>query len=264
MSSRRARSTPIRTRSRFSRKPATCTATRPIGCPRTSAVSHATGDYTSNLDNERFMLVGGSATRWQGLTLRMLPNDFRTKSAVRLRPGLAARLLGSGAVLLPCRSAAGRIGDGRRQSLCTVTLQAISPAAVSSQLWRHSHRRETSRRRPRPPHDAAGEDAQRLRRTTGVPELRYVQCLSHRRSLFTDPPPRNRREHWPLHGTRERIRPSNRGGRLWAGPRGCLSEERLEDTGRASGRRDCRRRGCDRVSATADAVPERRTSRRTR
>ena len=39
-----------------------------------------TGDYASNLDNERFMLVGGSATRWQGLTLRMLPNDFRTKS----------------------------------------------------------------------------------------------------------------------------------------------------------------------------------------
>ena len=40
----------------------------------------STGDYTSNLDNERFMLVGGSATRWQGLTLRMLPNDFKTKS----------------------------------------------------------------------------------------------------------------------------------------------------------------------------------------
>ena len=72
--------------------------------------SHIYGGLHSNLDNERFMLVGGSATSWQGLTLRMLPNDFKTKSLYRLRPGLAARLLGSRAVLLPCRGTAGRIG----------------------------------------------------------------------------------------------------------------------------------------------------------
>jgi choline dehydrogenase-like flavoprotein len=38
------------------------------------------GDYTANPDEERFMVVGGSATRWQAITMRMLPNDFKTKS----------------------------------------------------------------------------------------------------------------------------------------------------------------------------------------
>ena len=38
------------------------------------------GNYASNPDLERFMVVGGSATRWQAITLRMVPNDFQTKS----------------------------------------------------------------------------------------------------------------------------------------------------------------------------------------
>jgi choline dehydrogenase-like flavoprotein len=51
--------------------------------PRTIRDLEHSGDYAKDPDNERFMLVGGSATRWQALTIRMLPNDFRTKSLYR-------------------------------------------------------------------------------------------------------------------------------------------------------------------------------------
>lgn len=39
------------------------------------------GDYHQNLDQERGMVVGGSATHWLGITLRMHPDDFRTRTA---------------------------------------------------------------------------------------------------------------------------------------------------------------------------------------
>lgn len=39
------------------------------------------GDYTWKPSNERHLAVGGSATQWSAVTLRMSPNDFRTKSA---------------------------------------------------------------------------------------------------------------------------------------------------------------------------------------
>lgn len=51
--------------------------------PRTIRDLEHSGDYAKNPDDERFMLVGGSATRWQALTIRMLPNDFRTKTLYR-------------------------------------------------------------------------------------------------------------------------------------------------------------------------------------
>lgn len=38
------------------------------------------GDYPRDLNKERSMRVGGSATRWQAISLRMLPDDFRTKT----------------------------------------------------------------------------------------------------------------------------------------------------------------------------------------
>lgn len=40
------------------------------------------GDYAYrvDIDDERGMVVGGSATRWGGVTLRMQPSDFRTRS----------------------------------------------------------------------------------------------------------------------------------------------------------------------------------------
>jgi choline dehydrogenase-like flavoprotein len=38
------------------------------------------GDYQWNPWRERHLLVGGSATHWDGITLRMHPNDFKTKS----------------------------------------------------------------------------------------------------------------------------------------------------------------------------------------
>lgn len=39
-----------------------------------------TGTYRYPLNDERRMMVGGSATGWAGITLRMLPHDFRTQS----------------------------------------------------------------------------------------------------------------------------------------------------------------------------------------
>lgn len=39
------------------------------------------GDYSHNIEEERFMWTGGSATRWEALTPRMVPEDFRTKTA---------------------------------------------------------------------------------------------------------------------------------------------------------------------------------------
>jgi choline dehydrogenase-like flavoprotein len=38
------------------------------------------GDYQYNLNHERDMLVGGSATRWTAYTIRMNPKDLKTKS----------------------------------------------------------------------------------------------------------------------------------------------------------------------------------------
>jgi choline dehydrogenase-like flavoprotein len=38
------------------------------------------GDYRRDLNTERFMVVGGSATVWQAITLRMLPQDFKTRT----------------------------------------------------------------------------------------------------------------------------------------------------------------------------------------
>jgi choline dehydrogenase-like flavoprotein len=40
-------------------------------------VTH-TGDYPWSLKEERVLVVGGSATRWNAITLRMRPQDFRT------------------------------------------------------------------------------------------------------------------------------------------------------------------------------------------
>jgi choline dehydrogenase-like flavoprotein len=38
------------------------------------------GDYRRDLNGERHMLVGGSATHWGAITPRLRPNDFRTQS----------------------------------------------------------------------------------------------------------------------------------------------------------------------------------------
>jgi choline dehydrogenase-like flavoprotein len=38
------------------------------------------GDYYGDLNHERVMVVGGSATVWQAITLRMLPEDFKTRT----------------------------------------------------------------------------------------------------------------------------------------------------------------------------------------
>ncbi len=38
------------------------------------------GDYTGNLNRERFLGVGGTATQWGAVTLRMTPHDFKTRS----------------------------------------------------------------------------------------------------------------------------------------------------------------------------------------
>ncbi len=38
------------------------------------------GDYGHNLNHERHMVVGGTATHWDAVTLRMTPHDFKTRS----------------------------------------------------------------------------------------------------------------------------------------------------------------------------------------
>ena len=38
------------------------------------------GNYAFNPNDERVMVVGGSATHWEAITLRMTPNDFKTRS----------------------------------------------------------------------------------------------------------------------------------------------------------------------------------------
>jgi glucose dehydrogenase len=38
------------------------------------------GDYGGDLNAERVMVVGGTATVWQAVTLRMLPEDFKTRT----------------------------------------------------------------------------------------------------------------------------------------------------------------------------------------
>jgi choline dehydrogenase-like flavoprotein len=40
-----------------------------------------TGDYRWNPDEERHLVVGGSATQWNAITLRMGPNDFKRKAS---------------------------------------------------------------------------------------------------------------------------------------------------------------------------------------
>jgi choline dehydrogenase-like flavoprotein len=39
-----------------------------------------TGTYPADIDDERGMVVGGSATHWNAITLRMHPQDFRTRT----------------------------------------------------------------------------------------------------------------------------------------------------------------------------------------
>ncbi len=38
------------------------------------------GQYYEEIEKERFMLVGGSATNWAGITIRMTANDFKTRT----------------------------------------------------------------------------------------------------------------------------------------------------------------------------------------
>ena len=38
------------------------------------------GDYQPDLNQDFYMVVGGSSTRWSGIALRMIPNDFKTKT----------------------------------------------------------------------------------------------------------------------------------------------------------------------------------------
>jgi choline dehydrogenase-like flavoprotein len=38
------------------------------------------GMYRGNVNGERHMVIGGTATRWAGLALRMIPEDFQTKT----------------------------------------------------------------------------------------------------------------------------------------------------------------------------------------
>lgn len=38
------------------------------------------GRYSHDLERERHMRVGGSASRWTGITLRMMPDDFKTQT----------------------------------------------------------------------------------------------------------------------------------------------------------------------------------------
>jgi len=38
------------------------------------------GTYGGDVDHERHMVIGGTATHWAGITLRMMPEDFRTKT----------------------------------------------------------------------------------------------------------------------------------------------------------------------------------------
>lgn len=38
------------------------------------------GTYRGNVDQERHMVIGGTATHWAGIALRMIPEDFRTKT----------------------------------------------------------------------------------------------------------------------------------------------------------------------------------------
>ncbi|HET7263481.1 MAG TPA: GMC family oxidoreductase [bacterium] len=40
----------------------------------------ASGTYGGDVDRERHMVVGGTATHWAGIALRMIPEDFRTKT----------------------------------------------------------------------------------------------------------------------------------------------------------------------------------------
>lgn len=40
----------------------------------------ASGTYRGDVDRERHMVIGGTATHWAGVALRMIPEDFRTKT----------------------------------------------------------------------------------------------------------------------------------------------------------------------------------------
>lgn len=50
------------------------------GLPKDLQNLTRSGDYGGDLNHERVMVVGGSATVWQAVTLRMLPQDFKTRS----------------------------------------------------------------------------------------------------------------------------------------------------------------------------------------
>jgi glucose dehydrogenase len=50
------------------------------GLPKDLQNLTLSGDYRPDLNSERVMVVGGSATVWQAVTLRMLPRDFKTRT----------------------------------------------------------------------------------------------------------------------------------------------------------------------------------------
>jgi glucose dehydrogenase len=53
---------------------------RIFGLPKDLKKVVVSGDYKWDLNQEIIMHVGGAASRWSALTLRMSPNDFRTRS----------------------------------------------------------------------------------------------------------------------------------------------------------------------------------------
>jgi choline dehydrogenase-like flavoprotein len=73
------------------------------------------GDYRPDLNAERVMVVGGSATVWQAITLRMLPAGLQNAHPVWPRRRLAAGLRGSRALLWQGGGVARGVGHGCRQ-----------------------------------------------------------------------------------------------------------------------------------------------------
>ena len=64
----------------FARRSSICMTTRPTAFPKDLQHLTRSGGYQHDLDSERVMVVGGSATVWQAITLRMLPQDFKTRT----------------------------------------------------------------------------------------------------------------------------------------------------------------------------------------
>src|SRR5262245_11074511 len=50
------------------------------GLPKDLQNLTCSGDYGPDLNYERVMVVGGAATVWQAVTLRMHPQDFKTRT----------------------------------------------------------------------------------------------------------------------------------------------------------------------------------------